>query len=133
GMTSHAAVVARGMGKSAVTGCNALKIDRANGEVRIGGETFEAGDILTIDGATGRVIRGEAPLVAPEPSEDFETVLRWADEVRALGVRANADTPEDARRARELGAEGIGLCRTEHMFMQGERLKIMREMILSEG
>jgi pyruvate,orthophosphate dikinase len=133
GMTSHAAVVARGMGKSAVTGCNALKIDRANGEVSIGGETFEAGDVLTIDGATGRVIRGEAPLVAPEPSEDFETVLRWADEVRVLGVRANADTPEDARRARELGAEGIGLCRTEHMFMQGERLKIMREMILSEG
>ncbi|MDX6381678.1 MAG: pyruvate, orthophosphate dikinase [Rubrobacteraceae bacterium] len=133
GMTSHAAVVARGMGKSAVTGCNALKIDRANGVVRLGGETFEAGDVLTIDGATGRVIRGEAPLVAPEPSEDFETVLRWADEARVLGVRANADTPEDARRARELGAEGIGLCRTEHMFMQGERLKIMREMILSEG
>ena len=133
GMTSHAAVVARGMGKSAVTGCNALKIDRANGEVSIDGELFEAGDVLTIDGATGRVIRGEAPLVAPEPSEDFETVLRWADEVRALGVRANADTPEDARRARELGAEGIGLCRTEHMFMQGERLRIMREMILSEG
>ena len=133
GMTSHAAVVARGMGKSAVTGCNALKIDRTNGVVRLGTETFEAGDVLTIDGATGRVIRGEAPLVAPEPSEDFETVLRWADETRALGVRANADTPEDARRARELGAEGIGLCRTEHMFMQGERLKIMREMILSEG
>ncbi|HKH09836.1 MAG TPA: pyruvate, phosphate dikinase [Rubrobacter sp.] len=133
GMTSHAAVVARGMGKSAVTGCNALKIDRASGEVRLGGETFEAGDVLTIDGATGRVIRGEAPLVAPDPSEDFETVLRWADEVRSLGVRANADTPEDARRARELGAEGIGLCRTEHMFMQGERLRIMREMILSEG
>ena len=133
GMTSHAAVVARGMGKPAVTGCNALKIDRANGAVSIGGETFEAGDVLTIDGGTGAVIRGEAPLVAPEPSEDFETVLRWADGVRALGVRANADTPEDARRARELGAEGIGLCRTEHMFMQGERLKIMREMILSEG
>jgi pyruvate,orthophosphate dikinase len=133
GMTSHAAVVARGMGKSAVTGCNALKIDRTNGVFQLAGETFEAGDVLTIDGATGRVIRGEVPLVAPEPSEDFETVLRWADETRVLGVRANADTPEDARRARELGAEGIGLCRTEHMFMQGERLKIMREMILSEG
>jgi pyruvate,orthophosphate dikinase len=133
GMTSHAAVVARGMGKPAVTGCNALKIDRTSGTVRLGGETFEAGDVLTIDGSDGSVIRGEAPLVEPEPSEDFETVLRWADEARALGVRANADTPEDARRARELGAQGIGLCRTEHMFMQGERLKIMREMILSEG
>ncbi len=133
GMTSHAAVVARGMGKPAVTGCNALKIDRKTGVVRLGGETFEAGDVLTIDGSNGDVIRGEAPLVPPELSEDFETVLGWADEARALGVRANADTPEDARRARELGAEGIGLCRTEHMFMEGERLKIMREMILSEG
>src|SRR5918997_945674 len=132
GMTSHAAVVARGMGKSAVSGCNALKIDRPNGVVHLGVETFETGDVLTIDGATGCVIRGEAPLVAPEPSEDFETVLRWADEARALGVRANADTPEDARRARELGAEGIGLCRTEHMFMEEGRLRIVREMILSE-
>ncbi len=132
GMTSHAAVVARGMGKPAVTGCNALKIDPVRGEIQLGGETFEAGDVLTIDGSDGSVIRGVAPLVEPDPSEDFETVLRWADEVRALAVRANADTPVDARRARELGAEGIGLCRTEHMFMEGERLKIMREMILSE-
>jgi pyruvate, orthophosphate dikinase len=133
GMTSHAAVVARGMGKPAVTGCNSLKIDLSRGVVYLGDETFEAGDVLTIDGSDGSIVRGEVPLVEPEPSEDFETVLRWADEVRTLGVRANADTPEDARRARELGAEGIGLCRTEHMFMQGERLKIMREMILSEG
>jgi pyruvate, orthophosphate dikinase len=133
GMTSHAAVVARGMGKPAVTGCNSLKIDLSRSVVYLGDETFEAGDVLTIDGSDGSVVRGEVPLVEPEPSEDFETVLRWADEVRTLGVRANADTPEDARRARELGAEGIGLCRTEHMFMQGERLKIMREMILSEG
>ena len=133
GMTSHAAVIARGMGKPAVTGCNALKIDLKRGSISINGETFEAGEVLTIDGASGSIIRGEAPLVAPEPSEDFETVLRWADEARVLGVRANADTPEDARRARELGAEGIGLCRTEHMFMEGERLRIMREMILSEG
>jgi pyruvate, orthophosphate dikinase len=133
GMTSHAAVVARGMGKPAVTGCNSLKIDLSRGVVYLGDETFAAGDVLTIDGSDGSVVRGEVPLVEPEPSEDFETVLRWADEVRTLGVRANADTPEDARRARELGAEGIGLCRTEHMFMQGERLKIMREMILSEG
>jgi pyruvate, orthophosphate dikinase len=133
GMTSHAAVVARGMGKPAVTGCKALRIDPLRGTVTIGGETFEAGDILTVDGGDGRVIAGEVPLVEPEPSEDFETVLRWADEARALGVRANADTPEDARRARELGAEGVGLCRTEHMFMEGERLRIMREMILSES
>jgi pyruvate, orthophosphate dikinase len=133
GMTSHAAVVARGMGKPAVTGCNALKIDPTRGVIYLGGEPFEAGEVLTIDGSDGRVIRGEAPLVPPEPSDDFETVLSWADEARTLGVRANADTPEDARRARELGAEGIGLCRTEHMFMEGERLRIMREMILSES
>jgi pyruvate, orthophosphate dikinase len=133
GMTSHAAVVARGMGKPAVTGCKALKIDPVRRSLALGDQSFEAGDILTIDGSEGTVIRGEVPLVEPEPSEDFETVLRWADEARALGVRANADTPEDARRARELGAEGIGLCRTEHMFMEGERLRIMREMILSEG
>src|ERR671916_2555182 len=132
GMTSHAAVVARGMGKPAVTGCNALRVDPSGGAVQIGGERFEAGDTLTIDGADGRVIRGEVPLVEPDPSEDFETVLRWADEARGLGVRASADTPEEARRSRELGAEGVGLCRTEHMFMEGERLRIMREMILSE-
>ena len=133
GMTSHAAVVARGMGKPAVTGCKALKIDPGRRSLALGDQSFGAGDVLTIDGSEGTVIRGEVPLVEPEPSEDFETVLRWADEARALGVRANADTPEDARRARELGAEGIGLCRTEHMFMEGERLRIMREMILSEG
>src|SRR5919107_604272 len=132
GMTSHAAVVARGMGKPAVTGCNALKIDLAQDEFELEGETFEAGDVLTIDGADGSVIRGDVPLVEPTQNEDFETLLRWADEARNLGVRANADTPEDARRARELGAQGIGLCRTEHMFMEGERLQIMREMILSE-
>lgn len=133
GMTSHAAVVARGMGKPAVTGCNALKIDLARGELEIGGKRFEASEVLTIDGTDGSVIRGDVPLVEPTPSEDFEVLLRWADDARALGVRANADTPDDARRARELGAEGIGLCRTEHMFMEGERLRIMREMILSES
>jgi pyruvate, orthophosphate dikinase len=132
GMTSHAAVVARGMGKPAVTGCNALRIDPAGDAVHIGVERFEPGDTLTINGTDGRIIRGEVPLVEPDPSEDFETVLRWADETRDLGVRTNADTPEEARRARELGAEGVGLCRTEHMFMEGDRLKIMREMILSE-
>jgi pyruvate, orthophosphate dikinase len=132
GMTSHAAVVARGMGKPAVTGCSALKIDSHAGAFSVNGRVFEAGDVVTIDGTSGRVIAGEVPLVEPEIDEDFETILRWADRVRALGVRANADTPEDARRAREFGAEGIGLCRTEHMFMEEGRLRIVREMILSE-
>src|SRR5215210_3308183 len=133
GMTSHAAVVARGMGKPAVTGCSALKIDLARGELEIGGKRVEAGEVLTIDGADGSIIRGDVPLVEPTPSDDFEVLLRWADEARTLGVRANADTPEDARRARELGAEGVGLCRTEHMFMEAGRLQIVREMILSES
>ena len=132
GMTSHAAVVARGMGKPAVTGCSALKIDSHAGAFSVNGKVFEAGDVITIEGTSGRVIAGEVPLVEPEIDEDFETILRWADRVRALGVRANADTPEDARRAREFGAEGIGLCRTEHMFMEEGRLRIVREMILSE-
>ena len=132
GMTSHAAVVARGMGKPAVTGCSALKIDSHAGAFSVNGRVFEAGDVITIEGTSGRVIAGEVPLVEPEIDEDFETILRWADGVRALGVRANADTPEDARRAREFGAEGIGLCRTEHMFMEEGRLRIVREMILSE-
>jgi pyruvate,orthophosphate dikinase len=132
GMTSHAAVVARGMGKPAVTGCSALKIDSHAGAFSVNSRVFEAGDVITIEGTSGRVIAGEVPLVEPEIDEDFETILRWADRVRALGVRANADTPEDARRAREFGAEGIGLCRTEHMFMEEGRLRIVREMILSE-
>ncbi|HZC85109.1 MAG TPA: pyruvate, phosphate dikinase [Rubrobacter sp.] len=131
GMTSHAAVVARGMGKPAVTGCSALNIDSHAGAFSMNGRVFEAGDVITIEGTSGRVIAGEVPLVEPEIDEDFETILRWADRVRALGVRANADTPEDARRAREFGAEGIGLCRTEHMFMEEGRLRIVREMILS--
>ncbi len=116
GMTSHAAVVARGIGRPAVTGCSALKIDSQAGAFSVDGRVFEAGDVITIEGTSGRVIAGEVPLVEPEINEDFEAILRWADEVRALGVRANADTPEDARRAREFGAEGIGLCRTEHML-----------------
>src|SRR5215207_10654027 len=132
GMTSHAAVVARGMGKPAVTGCSALKIDSHAGAFSVNGRVFEAGDVITIEGTSGRVIAGEVPLVESAIDEDSETILRWADRVRALGVRANADTPEDARRAREFGAEGIGLCRTEHMFMEEGRLRIVREMILSE-
>ncbi|MCL4289315.1 MAG: pyruvate, phosphate dikinase [Thermoleophilia bacterium] len=129
GMTSHAAVVARGMGKPAVTGCDALSLEP--GQATIAGRVFREGDSLTIDGSTGRVIRGDVPLVPPEMDENFETVLAWADGLRHLRVRANADTPEDATKARELGAEGIGLCRTEHMFMAGERLPLVRQMIMA--
>jgi len=129
GMTSHAAVVARGMGKPAVTGCDELSIEA--GAAVIAGIRFAEGEVITIDGGTGRVIRGAVPLVPPRMDDNFETVLEWADAVRRLRVRANADTPEDAAKARELGAEGIGLCRTEHMFMAEERLPIVRQMILA--
>jgi pyruvate,orthophosphate dikinase len=129
GMTSHAAVVARGMGKPAVTGCEALSID--GDEVEIAGERFGERDVITIDGGTGRVIRGSVPLVPPQIDENLGTMLSWADGARRLAVRANADTPEDAAKARELGAEGIGLCRTEHMFMGSGRLPIVRQMIMA--
>ncbi len=132
GMTSHAAVVARGMGIPAVTGCKSLRIDAAAKELSINGKTFGTNDTITIEGSTGRVVEGDAPLVDAEMSDDFEQVLAWADEFRTLGVRANADTPKDSEKARELGAEGIGLCRTEHMFMEDGRLEIVREMILSD-
>jgi pyruvate, orthophosphate dikinase len=131
GMTSHAAVVARGMGKPCVAGCEGLEIDAASGTVRLGSHQLHAGDTITIDGATGRVIVGEVPLVPPQINEDFETILAWADETRRLRVRANADTPEDAMKAREFGAQGIGLCRTEHMFFGEERLPVVQEMILA--
>jgi pyruvate,orthophosphate dikinase len=131
GMTSHAAVVARGMGKPCVAGCSALHVDVAARTAELGGHVLHEGDEITIDGTTGRVVLGAVPLVEPEPNADFELVLRWADEARLLGVRANADTPEDARRARENGAEGIGLCRTEHMFMAEDRLPVVRRMILA--
>jgi pyruvate,orthophosphate dikinase len=131
GITSHAAVVARGFGIPAVTGCRALEVDPDRGEVHVSGRSFGAGDTITIEGSTGRVIEGEVPLVEPKMDEDFQRILEWADTVRSLGVRANADTPQDAGRAREYGAQGIGLCRTEHMFMQEERLKLMRRMLLS--
>jgi pyruvate,orthophosphate dikinase len=132
GMTSHAAVVARGFGKPAVTGCKAIEIDLEAGEVGVGGKTFMAGDTITIEGSSGRVVEGEVPLIDAELSGDFEQILAWADELRDLKVRANADTPGDAKKAREFGAEGIGLCRTEHMFMEDGRLELMRSMILSE-
>ena len=133
GMTSHAAVVARGMGKPCVAGCEGLSIDIDARTITVGGRTLSEGELLTIDGGTGAVIVGEVPLVAPEVNDDLQTILGWGDEHRTLKVRANADTPEDAAKAREFGAEGIGLCRTEHMFMAGDRLPVMREMILAEG
>jgi pyruvate,orthophosphate dikinase len=133
GMTSHAAVVARGMGKPCVAGCGDLEIDEAARTATIGSHTLSEGDLLTIDGGTGRVFVGAVPLVPPQLNEDFETVLGWADDLRRLGIRANADTPEDASRAREFGAEGIGLARTEHMFFGDERLPVVQEMILADS
>ena len=133
GMTSHAAVVARGMGKPCVAGCEGLTIDLESRTLNIGGHQLAEGDMLTIDGGTGEVIVGEVPLVPPQINEDFETILAWADALRRLKVRANADTPDDAAKAREFGAEGIGLCRTEHMFMAEDRLPVVREMILAGG
>ena len=131
GMTSHAAVVARGMGKPCVAGTEGLEIDVEKRTVRIGHHKLREGDVITIDGGTGRVIVGEVPLVPPDINEDFETLLVWADEARRLKVRANADNAEDAAKAREFGAQGIGLCRTEHMFFGEERLPVVQEMILA--
>jgi pyruvate,orthophosphate dikinase len=131
GMTSHAAVVARGMGKPCVAGCDDLSLE--GGRATIGGRVLEEGAVITIDGGTGRVFIGEVPLVAPQINDDFETILGWADALRRLKVRANADNPEDAKRAREFGAQGIGLCRTEHMFFGAERLPLMQELILADG
>ncbi len=131
GMTSHAAVVARGMGKPCVAGCEGLSIDHTTGVVTLGEHKLRAGDVITIDGGSGSVIVGAVPLVPPAIDENFGTILGWADEMRRLRVRANADTPEDAAKAREFGAEGIGLCRTEHMFMSEDRLPVVREMILA--
>jgi pyruvate,orthophosphate dikinase len=132
GMTSHAAVVARGMGKPCVAGCESLTIDLERRIATFGEHAVPEGGVITIDGATGRVIVGSVPLVPPRINEDFQTILGWADAVRRLRVRANADTPEDAARARELGAEGIGLARTEHMFFGQDRLPVVQEMILAD-
>jgi pyruvate, orthophosphate dikinase len=131
GMTSHAAVVARGMGKPCVAGCEALSVDAKAKTASLNGQKLDEGDVITIDGGTGEVIIGEVSLIPPEINEDFETVLGWADDFRRLKVRANADTPEDAAKAREFGAQGIGLCRTEHMFMAEDRLPVVREMIMA--
>jgi pyruvate,orthophosphate dikinase len=133
GMTSHAAVVARGMGKPAVTGCSALEIDERAGVIRVGATVIKEGDDLTIDGATGQVILGKAAMIPAHLDERTETLLAWADDLRRLEIRANADTPADAQRARALGAKGIGLCRTEHMFFNDGRLHVVRTLILAES
>ena len=133
GKASHAALVARGMGRPAVTGASALDIDLVKQELRVGDTVLHEGDCIAIDGTTGNITIDDVPLVEPEMSEYFEQVLAWCDELRTLGVRANADTPEDARQARTFGAEGIGLCRTEHMFMAADRQPKMREMILADN
>ncbi|NNK49732.1 MAG: pyruvate, phosphate dikinase [Gemmatimonadetes bacterium] len=131
GKSSHAAVVARGMGKCCVVGTKDLEIDEEAGEVRADGKVVRRGDWITVDGASGEVIEGQIPTVKPEPGEDFHTLMDWADEFRHLRVRTNADNPADAATAREFGAEGIGLCRTEHMFFGEERIDAVREMILA--
>ena len=132
GMTSHAAVVARGMGTPCVAGCGTLRIDAKKKTLKVGGKTYTNKDWLSIDGSTGDVMAGQVPTVEPELSGYFSTLMKWADSVRKLKVRTNADTPEDAKVARDFGAQGIGLCRTEHMFFEGERIWAMREMILAD-
>jgi pyruvate,orthophosphate dikinase len=132
GMTSHAAVVARGMGRPCVSGAGTIAIDLKARIMRVGGREVAEGDTLTIDGATGEVMAGEVPTVLPELSGDFGTLMAWADEARVMKVRTNADTPADAKTAREFGAEGIGLCRTEHMFFEASRITAVRQMILAE-
>jgi pyruvate,orthophosphate dikinase len=132
GMTSHAAVVARGMGRPCVSGAGTISIDAKAGVMRVAGREVKDGDIITIDGSTGEVMMGAVPTVQPELAGDFGTLMEWADSVRRLKVRANAETPLDAKVAREFGAEGIGLCRTEHMFFDAARITAVRQMILAE-
>ncbi|HYY91639.1 MAG TPA: pyruvate, phosphate dikinase [Candidatus Dormibacteraeota bacterium] len=133
GMTSHAAVVARGMGKAAVVGCSSIRLDLDSGFFKTSdGMVVKRGELITIDGSTGEVMLGNVPMIEPELTDDFRTLLEWADKSRRLGVWANADTPDMARKAKEFGAEGIGLCRTERMFNAPERLPIVREMIMAE-
>jgi pyruvate,orthophosphate dikinase len=132
GMTSHAAVVARGWGKPCVSGAGAIRVDAHAGTLTAGGKTFRKGDVITIDGTTGQVLAGRVPMLQPELSGEFGQLMEWADGVRRMRVRANAETPNDARQARSFGAEGIGLCRTEHMFFEEGRIVAMREMILAD-
>jgi len=133
GKASHAALVARGMGKPCVAGASALRVDVEGRVLRVGDRVLREGDLIAIDGSTGRVTADDVPLSPPAVDPNFDTVLAWSDELRRLGVRANADTPQDARRAREFGAEGIGLCRTEHMFMAADRQPKMQAMIMAES
>ncbi len=132
GMTSHAAVVARGMGRPCVSGASGVSIDKAARTVRIGSAELAEGDVITLDGGNGQVMRGLVPTIEPELAGDFAKVMKWADEARRMGVRTNAETPEDCKTARSFGAEGIGLCRTEHMFFDADRIMAVREMILAE-
>ena len=133
GMTSHAAVVARGMGKPCVSGAGGIRIDYQAQQLRVPGHTFEKGDVITIDGSSGQVLLGQVAMQRPELSGAFGTLMEWADKLRRMKVRTNAETPADAKSARSFGAEGIGLCRTEHMFFEGERIIAAREMILAEN
>ncbi|MFG0327107.1 MAG: pyruvate, phosphate dikinase [Phycisphaerales bacterium JB037] len=134
GMTSHAAVVARGWGKCCVAGASAISIDVEQGQFTVEGRVYTREDVISLDGSTGEVLHGNVPTIEPEGiTGDFAKVMRWADKHRTMGVRTNADTPKDAIRAREFGAEGIGLCRTEHMFFEGDRIRAMRRMILAES
>jgi len=132
GMTSHAAVVARGMGKPCVSGAGTLRVDYKAGTITARGVTLSKGEIVTIDGANGQVLKGAVPMLQPELSGDFAAIMEWADAARRMKVRTNAETPADARMARSFGAEGIGLCRTEHMFFEGDRIVAMRQMILAD-
>jgi pyruvate,orthophosphate dikinase len=133
GMTSHAAVVARGMGKACICGCEALKIDLKAKNFTVGDTVVNYGDVITIDGSTGEIMLGAIPMIDPELSDEFQLLLTWADEVRKIGVRANADNPEDAKKSFEFGAGGVGLCRTEHMFMDLKRIPIVQKMILADN
>ncbi|MCO5063194.1 MAG: pyruvate, phosphate dikinase [Rhizobiaceae bacterium] len=133
GMTSHAAVVARGMGKPCVSGAGSLRVDAKTGTLMALGQSFRKGDVITIDGSNGQVLKGAVAMLQPELSGDFAAVMKWADAARRMKVRTNAETPADARMARSFGAEGIGLCRTEHMFFEGQRIIAMREMILADS
>ncbi len=132
GMTSHAAVVARGMGKCCVSGCGSIEIDYSQKTLKVGDILIKEGDYVSLDGSTGEVMRGEVRTIEAKLSGNFGTIMEWADQAKGLGIRTNADTPHDARAARDFGAQGIGLCRTEHMFFEGERIKAVREMILSD-
>ena len=132
GMTSHAAVVARQIGKPCVAGCAELQVDYAEKRASANGVAFGQGDSISVDGSTGEVMKGAVPTVQPALTGDFATLMGWVDKFRRLRVRTNADTPHDAAVARKFGAEGIGLCRTEHMFFEGDRIMAVREMILAE-